>query len=728
MTKILIVEDNKENRYLLETLLQAEGHQVVKAAEGGEALSLVRREPVDLVISDIMMPGMNGFRLCREMKRAKDLRRIPFIFYTATFLEKEDEILGMSLGAARFIMKPMEPARFIHQLNQVLAEQSAGKLSAPTLLTDVESVLDMYENSLTRKLAVTVEKLRKERRALQESERKLKEAQEIAQMGHWELDLQTNGLRWSDEIYRILGLRPQECQASFIAFLENVHPEDQESFEQIHRESLAKTMSFSIDFRLTLRDGTLKYVHERCQTQYDENGRPDYMAGTIQDISEQKRVDEELRCYREDLEELIRVRTLALEESNQKLSQEVDIRRQIEDELQKAKAAAEAANQAKSGFLARMSHELRSPLTAILGYSKLLQRKLEPFSPLLRYTETINSSGQHLSALINDVLEVSKIEAGYLELNRVSFDFSRLIEDVRAIVQGQAEEKGLQFSVAGAEEMPRFLLADEAKIRQILVNLLTNAIKFTDAGEITLRLECRKTPGPELVMAVEDTGVGIKAEEIGQLFQPFGQTETGRSRGGTGLGLVISRQYAQLMAGDISVRSTLAQGSVFTCTCRIEEDHRVDFREESAKIHPDISLPLDLPPKTILIADDQQEHRYFIKQLLEEVGFGTREAKDGRKALRIIDAESIDLVLMDMQMPVLDGYQTIRRLRSTAAGREIPVICISASVFEKDRDEIMAAGANSFLCKPINETELFTQIGRFLNVAYSSSDAGEDPG
>ncbi|WP_457573062.1 hybrid sensor histidine kinase/response regulator [Desulfolithobacter sp.] len=295
MSKILVVEDHRESRYMMEQLLVSRGHLVVCAADGLEALDLARREHPQVIISDIMMPGMNGFRLCREIKKDPQLNDIPFIFYTATFVEKADEELAMSLGASRFIIKPAEGDRFIHMLDEVLEQYRRGQLMVPaSSLEDEETLLQMYDSSVTRKLAETVEKLQKEQRALAESERRLKEAEEIASMGHWALDLQSGEMQWSDEMYRIFGLAPHQIDASRTAFLERIHPRDREMVERTYRNSLEKRTRYDIDYRLVLGEDRIKWVHERCQTIYDDEGRPICSMGTVQDISERKRVEEAL--------------------------------------------------------------------------------------------------------------------------------------------------------------------------------------------------------------------------------------------------------------------------------------------------------------------------------------------------------------------------------------------------------------------------------------------------
>ncbi len=385
------------------------------------------------------------------------------------------------------------------------------------------------------------------------------------------------------------------------------------------------------------------------------------------------------------------------------------------EEAEQAKAAADEANQAKSTFLANMSHELRTPLAAILGYSQLMQRKMEPDDPLARYLQTINQSGQHLAELINDVLEVSKIEAGRIVLTPVPFDLDKLLFDVEEMMRKRAEEKQLELQVSLAEPLPRKLFGDEAKLRQILINLLSNAIKFTETGRVAVTVSGREQNGLELIIEVADTGPGIAAKELEQLFQPFEQTPTGRAKGGTGLGLVISRQYAQLMGGDLTVSSQVGQGSVFSCRCKVAEARTEPGPPEERQV---IGLAPGAPQKTLLIVDDRDDLRNYLTQLLQEVGFTTLEARDGQEALAIMAAEAIDLVLLDMQMPKLDGYQTARQLKAGEQTRRVPLLAMSSSAFEENRQKILAAGANDFLRKPLDESELFAKIQRFLKVEY----------
>jgi len=298
MSTILIVEDHAESRYLLEKLLSSKGYRVMAAENGQQGLQMARREPPDIIISDIMMPVMNGFKLCCRVKKDPVLRQIPFIFYTATFVDDSDRKLAMSLGASRFLVKPTEGDQFTQIIEDVLKEHQGGTLHIPKGPTeDHESLIEMYENSITRKLAETVEKLQEERRALIQSERRLKEAQELAHIGHWELDLKTGALEWSDEIYRILGMKPHAFDPSYKTLMAMgvIHPEDRAFVARTHQETLSKKAASDIEYRLLLEDGAVKYVNEKFQTLYDDEGMPNCSMGTVQDITERREAEAALK-------------------------------------------------------------------------------------------------------------------------------------------------------------------------------------------------------------------------------------------------------------------------------------------------------------------------------------------------------------------------------------------------------------------------------------------------
>jgi len=407
---------------------------------------------------------------------------------------------------------------------------------------------------------------------------------------------------------------------------------------------------------------------------------------------------------------------------NTRLSKEISKRKQTEEDLKQARDTAEAANQAKSLFLANMSHELRTPLNAILGFSGLLARG-ENIAPDQQEKLTIiNRSGQHLLSMINDVLDLSKIEAERIELQETFFGLVVLIKEIGAMIQSRANAKGLFVEVDAATVNFPNVKADAGKLRQILINLLNNAVKFTDEGGVTIR--CATEPIPEapkhchIVIAVEDTGPGIDPTKQAEIFEPFMQGIDEPERKGTGLGLSICKKYADFMGGTIEVQSQVGKGALF----------RVRLPAEIAEA-ADVKTPVDDKPKVIglsptqktwriLIADDNLENLLLLKSVLEEVDFFVLEAENGQEAVTLFKKESPDFVWMDMRMPVMDGYQAVRQIRQYTGGDTVPIIAITASAFGEQRNEILASGCNDMVTKPFQTYEIFEMMGRFLDLEY----------
>ncbi|HAC66205.1 MAG TPA: histidine kinase [Cyanothece sp. UBA12306] len=403
-------------------------------------------------------------------------------------------------------------------------------------------------------------------------------------------------------------------------------------------------------------------------------------------------------------------------------------RKQAEEALKQAKEAADAANRAKSEFLASMSHELRTPLNAILGFTQVMQRDRTLNQEQQQNIAIISRSGEHLLELINDILEMSKIEAGRTTFHGNSFDLYRLLDNLEAMLRLKVQEKGLQLIFEKTSDVPQYIETDEGKLRQVLINLLGNAIKFTEEGGVTLRVKSesevtkseviRESQGIVITFEVEDSGPGIAPEELDQLFAAFGQTETGRQASeGTGLGLPISSKFVELMGGEINVSSVLGQGSLFSFTIKAQLTNSKAIKN-TKPIKKVTGLSPGQPKYRILAVDDRVESRLLLVKLLSSMGFEVRQASNGQEAIEIWEAWEPHLIWMDMRMPVIDGYKATQRIKATTKGQATVIIALTASAFEEERNMVLSAGCDDFMRKPFREEILWQKISEHLGVSY----------
>jgi len=425
-----------------------------------------------------------------------------------------------------------------------------------------------------------------------------------------------------------------------------------------------------------------------------------------QEITERKKVESALERYQNHLEELVKERTI---------------------EAESARQQAEAASRSKSSFLANMSHELRTPMNAILGFSGLMIRDDALTGKQMEYLEIISRSGKHLLSLINDVLDMSKIEAGQIELDNSPFFLSVLIPDIVDMVRGRIAEKGLQLLVEQPSGLPRRILADKAKLRQILLNLLSNAVKFTQQGGITLRLAILPDfDTPRLLIEVEDTGIGISPSDQTHIFDAFFQVGGKAMERGTGLGLAISSQFVELMGGSLHVESILGKGSVFRMELPVElAEETLIPQEQEQEADGVIELEPGQDAYRVLIVEDQRENALLLQTLMEKVGFEVRVAENGVSGIELFKNFKPHFIWMDRRMPVMDGIEATRRIRAMEGGQSVKIVAVTASVFKEQRSELLSAGMDEIVNKPFQPEDIFGCMARHLGIRFIRQARGK---
>ena len=552
-----------------------------------------------------------------------------------------------------------------------------------TALRNAQNVIDGYLG-----IGVDIIERKQSEALLREQAEWMRLATTTAGIGMWIHDIETQSLKWDARMHEIYALPVEKFRGEYADWRERLHPEDRARVESQFNQSMANARPFQSRYRLLLPDGSIRHIAASAGLVKDTDGRPISMVGVNHEITDQVAREDRLKKALADLA--------------------ISAREAVE-----ARIGAEAANRAKSEFLATMSHEIRTPMNGVLGFTELLL-DTELCEQQRAYVSTIQRSGESLLLIINDILDLSKIEAGKFTLDFQPFDLNQTAGDIFTLLNAQAEAKGLELRLDYASALPQQIFSDPQRMRQVLLNLVSNALKFTEHGSVILRVrQVENAVQKALRIEVVDTGIGLSQEQQERLFQKFVQVDSSTTRrfGGTGLGLIISKRLVEMMGGQIGVESQLGKGATFWFTI------------------PLVALPVPVPVPVpaaaqistprILVAEDNEVNRMFVLALLRKLGCEVDVAVNGVDAVRLFKSQPYAAILMDCHMPEMDGYAAtveIRRLEELQEkASHIPIIALTASVMQEDRDRCIAVGMDAFLTKPLRREELKRVFDQWLS-------------
>ena len=718
--QILIVDDDLEMQNLLRICLAPPEYDVTVISNGRQALEMLETGQFGAAILDLMLPDLDGIKILRRIREQRP--EIEIIVLTA-YASLETAIEALRLGAYDYVTKPFD---------------------MDTLRSAVRRAVEKQTLALEREWA---------EEALQQRNRELALLGRAGQVFNSTLDLEQVLVTILEEVRSLLNVA-----TSSIWLI------DPEADELICLQGTGPRWEIVRDWRLAMGEGLVGWVARSGESLIVPDAQADerHFKGVDQQtglmlhsfLNVPLRIKQNVigvlqvadakvdRFKPTDLrlvESLAAAATTAIENARlyEQAQQEIAEREQAEDALRQAKDAAEAASRAKSEFLARMSHEIRTPIHSIMGMTDLmLDTMLTPGQD--EYLSILKSSTDSLMAVVNDILDFSKIEAGRLELEEINFDLRNLIEQVTEMLALRAQRRGLELVYHIPPQVPTALVGDPRRLRQVLLNLTDNAVKFTPQGEIVIQVEMQaeQEEEVELVFAVCDTGIGISEDKRDVVFEPFQQADgsTTREYGGTGLGLTISRQLVELMGGCIWVKSHLGEGSAFHFTLRLKKqagDRRAavgsaamaDWQElpaQETEKEPERAIPAATIERVglhVLLAEDNLAAQLVGKKTLEKAGYTVQIAGDGLGVLRLLEEREFDLVLMDVEMPQMDGLEATRAIREREAesSQHIPILAVTAYAAKEDQERCLEAGVDGYLSKPVSPEKLGAAIERFLS-------------
>jgi PAS domain S-box-containing protein len=683
---ILCVDDepamlNNLKNALKQTL--GEGYLIEAALNGQEALELIDElwqegYEIPLVLADYIMPHMKGDEFLRRVHAISPKTLKIMLTGQATI-----EGMGYAINYAnlyRYIAKPLDLEDFYltikEALNSYFKTRKLEQFYADLEVKIAERTAELHEKNVELQQEI-IERQQADDR-LQSHFQLLQTLMDTIPIPIFYQDAKGKYLGCNTAFSTFVGTTPEQLIEKTVSYDDVVSKQSADFHNQADQELIRHPGKQSDELKIRHADGSEREVIFHKATFIKANGEVGGIVGALIDITERKRT---------------------------------------EAQLQQAKQTAEMANQAKSLFLANMSHELRTPLNAILGYTQVYQKDNTLTKQQLEGIDIIHRNGEYLLTLINDILDLSKIEANKIEIAPSAINFDNFIKEITELFQMRALNKDIHFSYETLSALPKGILVDETRLRQILINLLSNAVKFTQHGKVSLKIGYHHD---KLRFQVEDSGTGIKPEELSKIFLPFQQVGDPRSWAqGTGLGLSITKKLLKKMGGELQVESTFGQGSLFWFELKLPEVASSVIAKPEKK--PNIigyQAPFEGKIYQVLVVDDQWENRFLLVSILTPLGFDIQEASNGEECIEQALKWRPDVILMDIVMPIMDGLEATQQIRQLPTLKDVVIIAISASALEHDRKKCIDVGCNGFIAKPVHVDALLEQLQEALKLTW----------
>lgn len=681
VVNILIVDDREDGLIALEAILgENPQYRLIKAQSGREAYSLIHDYDFAMILLDVQMPELDGFQTAELIRTQPQFSSIPILFVTA--INKDDRYVyrGYQAGAVDYIFKPFDPmilkskvAVFasLHQQRRLLEAQSI-QLREQELLAHQSRLQFLELQSLRRYQTL---------------------ADAVPHM-LWEADADGTITYYNRQCRLYTGL--DLTTDKNVTWQRAVHEKDLKNFLLMWMQGIQHRQKFEVEMRIRRYDEVYRWQLVRVVPQLEDDGKLTGWIGTCTDIHDQK---------------------------------------MTEQELLEARKTAEAANAAKTQFLANMSHEIRTPLSAIIGFTELMMEENITDEERQSSLSVVRRNSQQLLKIIDEILDISKVEAGGLQLEVIDTDLPSLISGVRSLLNVSAAKKNLQLMFEAEGDLPMRVMTDATRLRQVLVNLIGNSIKFTAHGYVktTVRWLAKPSGKNYLQISVSDSGVGVPPDFVEKIFLPFLQADSSTTRlyGGTGLGLTLSRKLARALGGDLWLESsTVGVGSTFIAEFEVQhaENHRWfqsfdDFDRNQFDRHE--MEGQNLRGARILLVEDAEDNQVLISHFLSQQGAQIDIARNGLEAVEKALANDYQAVLMDIQMPVMDGYEATSRLRK--AGYKRPIIALTAHALAEERNKSLRTGCNAHMTKPLDRKQLIARLAEYITVPPEPQESKEDP-